>query len=212
MPDNSLIRRAQEARERFNERLKEDEEAHEAFMKYMDERDAKIDELIEGLAESKDVEALQEYLRTGQEEIARRFEAAAARAQEARSAVKEVELIELEANLEGTRLRFDVVKQQATFSAAAVAGVIAITVNVLPEDLELVWMLWGTIGILLATIAVSLLLLYIESFNIQGVLERGTRMPEGARARRITELFYLSALGLPTAIVVFLVFAIVNLV
>lgn len=204
--EDSLPRRARDASKRYEQIDKELKNETEAYTKRSDEFIKKLDEL----AEARDTEAIKELVSASEKENRNSMKAIQASFREMYRLSDEIEMISIEAKIEGTKLRFDAVKQQATFSAAAVAGVAAITAGVLPNKLHAVGLLWITYGTLLATIIVSLFLLYLESINIQYVLERGKDLEEDSRPRKIRNILYLSALGLPVAIIVYLVFALLN--
>jgi hypothetical protein len=126
--------------------------------------------------------------------------------------VNELKIVQTEAGIEGTKLRVEALKHQATLSAAAVAGVTAITASsAMPKDASHLYLFWITLAILLMTIVLSLFSIYMESSNIEYVLKTGQERAKYHRARAIlTRLLYVSVLGLPTAIVLFIIFAVQN--
>lgn len=214
MAENSLPKRARELRARFEQLEQQAEEANNAYIKRVNDRTEALKEAIGSFKESGDVEVLEEYLQGYEQKKDQEDEQSLrninARENRLLRVVEEVDLVEVEATLEGTKLRFDVVKQQATFSVVAIAGMTAVTTGVLPENLSLVWLFWTSIGLLLATVTLSLFLLYIESFRIESMLQSGRKIPEDMRGEKITDFLYFSAFGLPLAIITFLVFAIYN--
>lgn len=201
--EESLPRRARGASKRFEQIEKDIKNEIEALTKRTNEFAKKRDELIE----AGDMAALESSLSAFDEENLNSREATEASFGELYRLLDEFKMISVEAKIEGTKLRFDAVKQQATFSAAAIAGVASITAGVLPDKLHALWLLWFTYGTLLLTIVVSLSLLYLESINIQSVLESGEDLERSSSRRKIGNTLYLSALGLPAAIVFYLVFA-----
>lgn len=213
MAEDSLPRRARDTRRRLDDLERTREEAHQAFIKGMGERSFLFRETAERMiaADEVDVDALMKLSEENDRATARGWEDANKRDAELLEAARDLEMVHIEASIEGTKLRFDAIKQQATFSAAAVAGVAAVTSGILPEPLRATWLLWIALGVLLLTIATSLILLYMEAYDVQLMMQRGEEPPEEAPAANIKVFLYLSALGLPVAIVVYMTFAILNL-
>ncbi len=203
-----MPRRAREARKRFDELEEEVDKALEAYLVYLYKSAVKYRELAESGATA---EALKEVQQADEIESQQRLEAIHAKMTEWRRVNEEVKMTSVEASVEGTKLRCDAVKQQATFSAAALAGVAAITEGILPERLGYLYLLWVAYGTLLLTIVVSLYLLYVESVRVEYVVRTGQRVPEDSKFWQFFPALYLSAFGLPTAIVLFLIFAGLNL-
>ncbi len=171
--------------------------------------------LIDGFEanESPNEEAIKEFKRASEEESRSFKKKSGENLDKIKSVTDELRVIRTEAGIEGTKLKVEAVKQQATFSAAAVAGVAAITAGgAMPTDARFLYLLWITYGILLATIVVSLFLMYAESRNVEYVLKTGGERNGNSLMAWLTRLLYLSVLGLPAAIVVFLVFVVRNIV
>ncbi len=207
--ESNLPKRARDLRFRLEDLEREFEESSKAFVKRLNERPVTD---IEALLESGGVEAVEEQFNRQNEEDKLNIRNILAQEKRLLEAIEEVKMVETEANVEGTKLRFDVVKQQATFSVIAMAGVTAVTEGILPEELSLVGLFWASVGLLLATIVTSLFLLYLLTARVEYMLQYGQKPAHGSRVDRITELLYFSALGLPLAVVTFLIFAIYNFV
>ena len=126
--------------------------------------------------------------------------------------INELLIIQTEAGIEGTKLKVEALKQQGTFAAAAVAGVTAIVASdLIPEGASHVYLVWITLAILLVTIVISLFLIYIESSNVEYVLKTGVEPNKYHKIKaNLTRLLYVSVLGLPAAIVVFMVFVVLD--
>lgn len=213
MAEDSLPRRARDVRGRLLEQRRKSREAHEVFMKEHEERHEAFIEVFKRMAaaDDVDVEAVKRMVRENDEKTHEQLRYIDERDAEIDTLFKDLDMVRVEASIEGTKLRFDAIKQQATFSAAAVAGVTAVTESILPEQLRWTWLLWTSLIALLLTIVVSLLLLYLESAVLETVLGRGEELPEKTLGIRIMGALYFSGFGLPVAVIAYLVFALGNL-
>jgi hypothetical protein len=211
MPEENLARRSREARRRFktlydqfHEELKKDES-------WWHELEAKRAE-AKGKADAGDPEGAKKLYEEAIVFASKHIDTEKMRADEAEvdAVLEELEHVRMEASIEGAKLRNDALKQQATFSGAAIVGVAAITRGALPHigtPLSNV-LLISIYVVLLTTICTSLLLMHIENVDVERTLLRGERLDRG---RLVRWGHFGSTLGLPIAVVLFGVYESVNL-
>jgi hypothetical protein len=124
---------------------------------------------------------------------------------------KEFEAVAAEASVEGSKLRSEALKHQATLAAGAIAGVAAITEVVMPQPLNATLWLWFTYVVLLTTVWLSVLLMHVEAGNAEHILRTGA-LPSPPRWQRWASFWFRIAAesGLMVAFILFLVFQVFN--
>jgi hypothetical protein len=205
MPEDSLLKRVREAREK-------QESLHKLYTLRLEEVKRKRDVLrTEETAQRAGIEdraAAQEYHDRLVDEIGELHQ----QQDDLLEATKELEVAVAEAAVEGSKLRSDALKHQATLAAGAIAGIAAITQVVMPQPLNAILWLWATYVVLLQTVWLSVVLMHIEGWNVEHALRTGEE-PSSLRLReRVFEWAYLvSIAGLPVAVSLFLVFQLFNI-
>jgi len=118
----------------------------------------------------------------------------------------EIEMIEVEVAIEGSKIRAEALKHQATISAGAIAGIATITQIILPPDLNATLLLWTTYAVLLLTVCISVSLMHVEARRVERALVTG----ENPYARFWENIYGASTLGLPAAVLLYIVFFLFN--
>lgn len=126
------------------------------------------------------------------------------------AAERELQAAFSESTLEGTKLWADSLKQQATFSGAALVAITTVTEALLPERLVLQPLLWASYVFLLLTLCVSLFLLHLNTWYANRVLSTGRIKTKPDN--RSAYVHWATAFGLPLAVVSYVVFAVANVI
>lgn len=216
MPEDNLPRRARETRQRY-------EKARELFFLQkaslpsikaaIDDRAAQAKEKLAQAEERNnagDIEGAKELYEEAVALIGDTTEIAKVEEETAEitAAVEEVMKINMEAEIEGSKLRSEALKQQATFSAGAIVGIAAITRGVLPTYQIYTPLLYIAYVLLLLTISMSLSLINTEAWRVELTLRSGELEHRGKLHRMF---YYFAAGGFSTSVLVFAVFMTANL-
>jgi hypothetical protein len=205
--EDSLPRKAREVRRRREElarRLKEIRAGHE-------DRWQEIYKKFDAAAEAEDVQLAREVMDAVGEEEDQLVDQLAEVETESIAVFEEFEAVAAEASVEGSKLRFDALKHQATLAAGAIAGIAAITEVVMPQPLNAPLLLWFTYVVLLQTVCLSLALMHRESWKAERVLRTGEEPSSHRLWDRMQNWAYAaSGSGLPVAVVLFVIFQAFN--
>ncbi len=204
MAEDNLPRQSRKVRQRHEElvhRLNEIKADHE-------DRWQEIREKFDTGTSTGDEQLIQEALDAVGEEADRVGELEA----EAKDISGEFETLAAEVSVEGSKLRIETLKQQATLAAGAIVGVGAITSVIMPSTLHAEVLLWATYVVLLYTVSSSVLLMHAEAERVEQVLWSGSTSFPGPFLKRVGKVINIaSMLGLPVAVWLFLIFQLFNM-
>lgn len=200
MSEDSLPRKARESRRLYEERRKRFDEA----LNYLQEETEAAKEAINAGDET----ALWNLLDLRSEQLREILEASRLLGE----AAEEIGMVSTEAAVEGSKLRSDTLKQQATFSAGAIVGIATIDEVLLPFPGGQSWMLWAAYLVLLLTTATSLPLLHYEASRTEKILMTGERrvVVRGKkgwwRENALRYVYSITAAGFPLAAMLFIAY------
>lgn len=200
MSEDSLPRKARESRRLYEEQRKR-------FGEALNHRREEI-EAAEGATDAGDETAIRKLLDLRSEQLREILNAS----RQVQEAAEEVSMISTEAAVEGSKLRSDTLKQQATFSAGAIVGIATIDEVLLPFSGGQSWMLWAAYLVLLLTTATSLPLLHYEASRTEKILMTGERrvVIRGEKGwwqeNALRYVYGITAAGFPLAAMLFIAY------
>lgn len=222
MAEDNLPRRSRKVRQRLGKvhrHLEENKRRLNEISAGHEERWREIREKSHTVAETQDVQMLQMF----REDVAaaRDEELDQVRAnqadqellfEEVEALSEEFEAIAAEVSVEGSKLRTETLKQQATLAAGAIVGVGAITSVIMPSILHAEVLLWATYVVLLETVVFSVLLMHIEAERVENVLLSGSSSFPGPFLKWSFKAMHIASMsGLPVAVWLFLIFQLFNM-
>jgi flagellar biosynthesis chaperone FliJ len=202
--EDNLPRRSRKVRQRHEElvhRLNEIEAGRE-------DRSQEIHEKLDTGTKTGEAQLIQEAFDAMNEELDQMEEMKA----EAKEISEELGTLAAEVSVEGSKLRTETLKQQATLAAGAIVGVGAITSVIMPSILHAEVLLWATYVVLLETVVFSVLLMHIEAERVENVLLSGSSsFPSPFLKWSFKAMHIASMSGLPVAVWLFLIFQLFNM-
>src|SRR5215207_1137089 len=203
--DEGLPKKVRDARERYDR-------AHDSYLRDRSQLEAiraKLTTKPEGIKPGD--EAWEELVYEHDVVLRGLVERLQVQSAELMTLTKDLEAVLAEANIEGSKLRTEALKQQATFSGAALVGITAIVQAILQTPLALILTLWLSSAFLLLGVCVSLILIHVEARRAEKSLRTGRVGVEGRWQNFWKGLYGASTVFLPAATVTFVVFFIANL-
>jgi hypothetical protein len=168
-----------------------------------EERQKELSELREKIEAGRDPKNLARYM----ELVEKQLSEVQSGVDELQAAAEEINVVFVEGSVEGSKLRSEALKHQATIAGGAIVGIATITQVVMPPNLNATLLLWATYVVLLMMVCYSIILMHAEARRTEDLLRTG-ESNVGGRVARWT--YVASYMGLPVAVVLFIIFQLCN--